>query len=164
MSVPGEDRRAARRQDVGRDDQPPIGYLDAVFHVKVIQAGRDGSPDHGGQQHSRDDRAEPDEDRHRHPTPARRFERPDGERDVERQNNEGEQQIQPGGSPADGFVDVPLQTPPNESLVQLVGSEQERKGRDREVVTAMTDVPGNIDSDDPEHHSAYEVGLRRETH
>jgi hypothetical protein len=59
---------------------------------------------------------------------------------------------------------VPLQTPPNESLVQLVGGEQERKGVDRKVVTAMIDVPGNIDSDDSERYSAYEVGLRRETH
>ena len=61
-------------------------------------------------------------------------------------------------------VDVALQAPPDERLVQLVRPQQQRQRRECQVVSLIVDVTHGVESDRHEDDSADQIGLRGEAH
>ena len=57
-----------------------------------------------------------------------------------------------------------LQSPPDECLVDLMGSEQQRQRRQGQVVTASINVADGVHTDDAEHNAPEEIALRGEAH
>jgi hypothetical protein len=59
---------------------------------------------------------------------------------------------------------VAFETPPNESLDELVDAEDERQGAEGAVISASVAVTQHVDSDCADDETADQVRLRREAH
>jgi hypothetical protein len=70
------------------------------------------------------------------------------------------QQIHPRRDMSDAGRDVALQTPPHERLVQLMRRQQQRKSRERQVITLLIHMPRGIEADHGNHRAADNIGLR----
>ena len=88
------------------------------------------------------------------------FEREHGDGYEGREDDEGDDQVDPERGAPDVVGDVAFDAPPDEGLVELVGAEQERESGEQEMVVASPKVAADVDADRPHHEPAYDVGLR----
>jgi hypothetical protein len=57
-----------------------------------------------------------------------------------------------------------LEPPPNEGFIELMHPEDERHGREQEVIVPSVEVPVRVDSDGSDNEPPDKVAFGRETH
>ena len=113
-----------------------MAELHGVGKVVWVRGGVDRRVKHRCEQHRGDARAKRHEWSHL-PSPASgRFEREDGERNEDREDDEGDQQVDPQRDSADRLRHVAFDAPPDERFDQLMDAEQHRQRGQQEVAAA----------------------------
>jgi hypothetical protein len=132
----GEQQRAADRDDVEGDDEAAVAELHRVGEVVWVRGDVDRRGEHRCEQHRGDACAERHEWGHVPSAVSSRFEREDGERNEDREDDEGDQQVDPQRASADRLRDVAVDAPPDETFDELMDAEQHRQRRQQEVTAA----------------------------
>ena len=113
-----------------------MAELHAVGEVVGAGGGVDRRVKHRCEQDRGDARAKRDEWSHLPSAASGRFEREDGERNEDREDDKGDQQVGPQRDSADRLRHVAVDAPPDERFDQLMDAEQHRQRREQEVTAA----------------------------
>lgn len=132
--------------------------------MELSEAGGYRASNHRREEQGRHDGAEGDERRDDTSTPTQGFEQKDGCRQIDRQNDKRDEEIDPCADPADRGAESSLKPPPNECFHQLMAGEQKRQRCQRSILGALVDVADHIDTDCSDEQPANQISLRRKAH